>query len=890
MAGVTKSRKGMFVLTIALLAVWLLMPSTVSAQTTGRIVGKVVEAQTGSPLPFANVVIEGTNMGAATDLNGRFVIPRVPPGTYQVRASYLGYRDKTVKVKVEPQKTARVDFALAEDVVSLGKEVVVYGEYTRGQAKALHMQRAAPNIVNVVSEEQFSRYPDVNAAETVQRFPAISIIRDQGEGEVVQIRGVPEQYNSLRVNGVRIPSMEPDVDRAVGLDLIQSNLIENITVVKAPTPDMDGDAIGGVVDFQLKTAEDRPALTLMAGGGYNNQESEIRTWGKGIKTFYGQVSRRFANNRLGVLVSGGYYDTQRGSWFNSWRYKNETGHELKRHRTSDYDVHRTRYGVVANLDYRLNPDNQWVLTLNHNTYLDDEIRRQVRYYILDLKEERRTRNRLEDQRVNFARMAGKHRFGKVTLDYSGAWSKATEDLPDRTEWRFKRKNPALGQLSNDELFHLKATSTFPGVDDPFVFSKMKLALRFTQESVVTGEFNLSFPISRISTIKAGGKVIGKNRKVIWRETTFKWGDSEKPTLPPDGSFPFVNLRYGDPEVAKMDFNKPLVPPGEKDDPSNYKASEDAFAGYVMNTTNWTSKFTSLVGVRIEKTKHDYTQIATGKQGNGSYGVVLPSAHFTYRFDPDTQLRFAISSGYARPPYMSLIPLYMLNEDEHEARLGNPHLKATTSTNLDLMFEHYWKPLGMFTAGAFAKFLKDPVVTRTFHEMINGEDYLVFQPQNFGSARILGFEVAVNRSLAFTGLPILSWCYFNGNYTYTHSEADFTERSDLPMPHSPKHIWNASLVYDNASLGLMVVVAGSYRHYYFDGVFEDGYDIWLDKEFHLDVSLVKRLTNRLRLYVQLNNLTNQPETEVEREPSRPDARLHEREYYSWWGTAGLRVDF
>ena len=885
--------KRVLILAAASLAMFLYLPVDVNAQSTGRIVGKVLEAETNSPLPFANVLIEGTRMGAATDLNGRFTIPRVPPGTYKITAAYLGYHDKTREVKVEPGRTATVDFVLAEDVMSLGKEVVVYGEYTRGQAKSLNIQRTSPNIVNVVSEEQFSRYPDVNAAETVQRFPSISILRDQGEGELVQIRGVPEQYNSLRVNGVRIPSMEPDAGRAVGLDLIQSNLIENITVVKAPTPDMDGDAMGGIVDFQLKTATDQPTLSLMAGGGYNNQESEVREWGKGIKTFFGLASRRFLNNKLGVLVSGSYYDTQRGSWFNSWRYRDDEGHILRRHRTSDYDVHRTRYGLVANLDYQLNRDNQWNLTLNHNTYLDDEIRRQVRYYIEDEKEERRTRNRLEDQRVNFAKLAGKHRIGKLTFDYSGAWSKATEDLPDRTEWRFKRNNPALSQLSNDELFYLKATSTFPGVDDPLVFSKMKLALRFTKESVATGEFNFSFPITRNSAIKAGGKFIGKDRRVIYQEDSFKWGSSDKPTIPGDGSFPFVNLRYGDPQVAKMDFKSPLVVPSETDDPSNYEASENAFAGYIMNTTDWSNKFTSLVGVRIEKTKHDYTQLSTGLEGDGSYAAVLPSAHFTYRFKPRTQLRLAVSSGYARPPYTSLIPLYRLNEDEHEASLGNPDLKATSSTNFDLMFEHYSTPLGMFTAGVFAKLIKDPVVGRSFYEDINGVRYLVFQPKNYGSAKILGFEVAMNQSLAFTRLPILSWCFLNANYTFTHSTADFRDDPrDLPMAHSPKHIWNASLIYDNASQGLMVVVAGSYRHYYFDTFEGDQLhnDIWLDKEFHLDVSLVKRLTNRLKLYIQLNNLTNQPETEVEGEPSKPFARVHEREYYSWWGTTGLRFDF
>ena len=159
----------------------IIQADILNAQITGRIIGKVVEAETNSPLPGANIIIEGTTRGAATDANGRFIIRKVPPGTYTIRVSFLGYQDASNEVQVLTGQKASVDFSLKEVVLS-GEQVVVYGELTRGQAKALQKQKTAPNIIQVVSEEFFSRFPDRNAAETVRRLPAVSIARDQGEG------------------------------------------------------------------------------------------------------------------------------------------------------------------------------------------------------------------------------------------------------------------------------------------------------------------------------------------------------------------------------------------------------------------------------------------------------------------------------------------------------------------------------------------------------------------------------------------------------------------------------------------------------------------------------------------------------------------------------------
>lgn len=68
------------------------------AQTTGKIAGRVIDAGTGAPLPGVSVYIEGTTQGAATDINGEYVIIGIRPGTYTVVASFVGYATERVKV------------------------------------------------------------------------------------------------------------------------------------------------------------------------------------------------------------------------------------------------------------------------------------------------------------------------------------------------------------------------------------------------------------------------------------------------------------------------------------------------------------------------------------------------------------------------------------------------------------------------------------------------------------------------------------------------------------------------------------------------------------------------------------------------------------------------
>ena len=107
----------------------LFFTSFVFAGTTGKITGIVIDRDTKQPLPGANVIIEGTNMGAAADMKGNYIIINVPPGIYTVKAMMIGYGAMRVtNVRVSVNLTTTVNFELSTTVLDMGKEVTVVAE------------------------------------------------------------------------------------------------------------------------------------------------------------------------------------------------------------------------------------------------------------------------------------------------------------------------------------------------------------------------------------------------------------------------------------------------------------------------------------------------------------------------------------------------------------------------------------------------------------------------------------------------------------------------------------------------------------------------------------------------------------------------------------------
>ncbi|NOY60491.1 MAG: TonB-dependent receptor [Calditrichaeota bacterium] len=885
------------VLTIFVFCCMIANPNILKAQTAGQIIGKVTEAGTGSPLPGANIIIEGTNRGAATDMNGRFVIAKVPPGTYNVKVSFLGYQDSSKEVRVNANQTVSVNFALTETVVK-GEEVVVYGKLSRGKAKSLHLQKMAPNIKNVVSEEEFSIFPDNNAAEAVRRIPSVTTTTDQGEGSYVQIRGMAPQQCSVTINGIKVPAPSAlAVDRKVGLDLVQANLFQSITVTKALTPDMDGDALGGSVNFELKGAPEESYYEVELGGGFNQQHSEFNKYGKDREKFYGTAAKRFLNNKLGVLLSGTYHRINLGSILREWHYNDDAlGKEASViwNKWTDYDPRRTRYGGILTTDYEFNPNNKLILTYSHNTYLDQEIRRKTEFDGKKGRENMEVRNRLEDQRLDMLSLGGKHLLGAVNLDYTLYGVKTHERLPGRTYWRYRRSNSHLKDLSSEEMFNLTGYGNDPWPDaGPLYLRYMKYQTHDTKDNDYGAAFNIKFPykfLDQNSTFKAGVKVTSKKRTYARTETKSSGGMTDELSTPAR-VYPFEDVVWDDPEVAKLGFD---YKDNSAYDSENFTANEKIIAGYAMTTLNWTNRLSTLVGVRLERTANDYlytgTYDATNTEPKTNYMNYLPSMHITYKLTSNSNLRLALTTGLARPSYSKLVPYEFVDENDLTVSKGNPDLKPTTAKGVDLFFEKYSSNLGFFGTGFFYKKLEDQIGAHTVFEQRDGETYKVTEPINTEFGKIWGFEIAVNQQLSFLGVKFLQYFGVYANYTYTKATSKFGDR-ELSFSENPPHIGNLGLTYDNPKIGLVLAIIGNYRGKVIKSVGDDEYtDIWYNREIRLDVSASQRIFGNLTWFVKLNNLTDQEQREILGDPAKDFSHVYQTEYYGPYAESGFRYRF
>jgi TonB-dependent receptor len=857
----------------------------------GTIRGTVTDTQ-GKPLPYATVRIDGTEMGTQADRNGAFTLTGVPDGAQTVRITYVGYAALTEEVAVSATD-ARIEAQLRESAITLD-ETVTYGEATRGQATALQRQRTAPNITNVVSEELFNRFPDRNAAETIRRLPGISMDRDQGEGEFVQIRGIDQAYNSLTIGGVRIPAPdEGGGTRSVGLDLINNNLLSEVEVVKAITPDMDADAIGGVVNFSLREAPAGGVRTIGVGVGLNDQTSDFDTYGKTIQDVNVVVGERFHDGQLGLVVDGAYYATSRHSKLREFEYDDGDGaldEIIFAQHTNDYDIKRQRMGVSASTDYRTGVTGKLFASASYNVYLDDEVRRVVDYNINNNEEERETRNRLEDQRVGLFMLGGEQDLGFGRLSGRAAWIQASEELPDRTYLRYGRDLDLSG-FTNEQIKAFDGTSTFPGAE-PSTLNRIRYDDMRKEDTDLSGQLDLAIPfqaMARTHEVKVGFKVLSKN--VSYERVRFQMTSFARTETLAEGTFGFEDVRYDDSKLSPVltDWGNP------RNITDDYEGSETVTAAYGMVTVHLTDRLSALVGGRFEDTSNDYTQPNPETQdtpltGEGGYNNFMPSAHLTFRPDDSNVVRAAFTTGIARPSYESLIPRRVVDEDDRTIRYGNPDLEPRTAWNLDLMYERYTSNLGVLGAGLYYKSFDAFHTTRVFDEEINGEVYTASQTiMGDGTATYAGIELSAQQRLAgFSSM--LSDVSLFANYNYTWSEGDVGGRT-VELTNSPEHIANLSLIYDNADMGLSFVVAANYRDALLIGVTGDERtDVYFEDEFHLEFSAAKKLTRQLTLSTQVSGLTAQREREVLGDPSESFSRVLQWEEYGPTGTINLQYSF
>jgi TonB-dependent receptor len=275
----------------------------------GRLVGQVAEANTGRSLEGAIVQVQGTPLKGVTDEAGRYVINAIPAGTYQVSVDYVGYVPAFFDVSIVAGQSATLDASLSS--LNYTEEVTVSGVMT-GASRAINQQRTAAGIVNIVSEEQFGAMIDGNIGQALQRLPGLSVDQSQdGSQGSINIRGIAGEFNSVQIDGNRVPSSGGD--NAFNPRQLAADSVTLVEVIKAATPDRDGDAIGGIVNLVSRTAFERRGreANVMVGGTLNSLSSNAQPT---VQLDYSDIfSVRGGERNLAATFSLSHYRTDRYS-------------------------------------------------------------------------------------------------------------------------------------------------------------------------------------------------------------------------------------------------------------------------------------------------------------------------------------------------------------------------------------------------------------------------------------------------------------------------------------------------------------------------------------------------------------------------------------------------
>ncbi|MBN2013164.1 TonB-dependent receptor [candidate division KSB1 bacterium] len=231
-----------------------------------KIVGKIVDAQTGDPLIGANVYLDGTMLGAACDIDGNFSINAIPVGTYTIIITMMGYQKTTITdVVVKPGEVTTINTTLSSEVLA-SEEVVVTAKAVRNTDAALLKDRQKSTAVSdAISAETISQTGAGDAASAMKKVTGASVVG----GKYIYIRGLGERYSSTMLNGAELPSADPD-KKSFQLDLFPSSLLDNIVTLKTFTPDKPGTFSGGLVDVTTKDFPEKFTFTFSTSTSYNS--------------------------------------------------------------------------------------------------------------------------------------------------------------------------------------------------------------------------------------------------------------------------------------------------------------------------------------------------------------------------------------------------------------------------------------------------------------------------------------------------------------------------------------------------------------------------------------------------------------------------------------------
>lgn len=254
-------------LLLTLVSTALLSTVAHGQDAVGSIRGTVQDADFFAPLPGVSVTVEGTGRSAQSDENGNFTVTGLAAGNYTIMVNKDGYvRSRVPDVIVIPGQVKQANVSLTGEVVELDEFVVAPNDLveTTSIVEALSIGRELKTFTEVMGAEFLTRTGASDVAKALTKAVGVNV----ADGKFVVVRGLNDRYNSVTLNGLRVPSSDPD-RRAVALDLFPAAVVEDIRTSKTFLPDMPGESTGANIDIVTKSVPDKDFYKIKIGVGYN---------------------------------------------------------------------------------------------------------------------------------------------------------------------------------------------------------------------------------------------------------------------------------------------------------------------------------------------------------------------------------------------------------------------------------------------------------------------------------------------------------------------------------------------------------------------------------------------------------------------------------------------
>jgi len=290
-----------------LIIITIIFVSSNSFSQTGKIRGKITDANSKEPLPFVNVIVVGTNYGAATDIEGEYNIIGIPPGTYSVKASAIGYNTQIVEnVKTSIDLTTNIDFQLSETTVELKQEVVV-------TATRPLVQKDLTSSTSIVNAQDIQALPITSFQDALQL--QAGIVKDNN-GDF-HFRGGRSGEVSYWIDGV------PVTDAYNGKTVVDvnTNSIQQMQVVTGAFNAEYGQAMSGIVNIATKSGSNELHGNITAyEGAYLTSHSNLFTGTNKVNPFSSETANKIhwlegslngpiINDKLFFYADARYYYT-----------------------------------------------------------------------------------------------------------------------------------------------------------------------------------------------------------------------------------------------------------------------------------------------------------------------------------------------------------------------------------------------------------------------------------------------------------------------------------------------------------------------------------------------------------------------------------------------------